>query len=81
MVNWVAMPALHLQSLVNAVARRPWNIIEELRECLQSMNLNSDYVNGVLANCIHAHPPVSHTHGICTSLARLCVAGMLCFKV
>ena len=26
--------------------------MEELRECLQSMNLNSDYVNGILASRI-----------------------------
>ena len=43
--------------------------MEELRECLQSMNLNSDYVNGVLASRIRARPPVSRTHVIRTSLA------------
>ena len=31
------------------------------------MTLNSDYVSGILANRVRAHPPMAHTQYLCTS--------------
>ena len=41
--------------------------MEELRECLKSMTLNSDYVSDILASRIRVHPPMAHTQCVYTS--------------